>query len=247
VTIPPPKETQLEAVHIDLDVLYEDEDVLVINKQPGIPVHPSPGHETDTIVNALLYYFGEMGRLSTIGGEFRPGIVHRLDKDTAGVLLIAKNDSAHDAIAKDFSERRVEKKYEAIVKGVLHPPEGFIDSPVGRSSKHRKKFTVSETGRMAVTVYSTIDSKNETTWVQLRPKTGRTHQLRVHMKHLGHPIIGDQLYSHTSHQARFIALFAKELRIKHPRTGSRLTFTAPYPPHFTELGTRFGYIIPPTT
>jgi 23S rRNA pseudouridine1911/1915/1917 synthase len=161
--------------------------------------------------------------------------------------LIAKNDSAHDRIARDFSERRVEKKYEAIVKGVLHPPEGFIDYPVSRSSKHRKKFTVSESGRMAVTVYSTIESKNETTWVQLRPKTGRTHQIRVHMTHLGHPIIGDQLYARKSYQARFIALFAKELRINHPRTGNSMTFTAPYPPHFIELGTRLGYTMPPAT
>jgi len=241
ITIPPPKETHLIATDIHIDILYEDESMLVINKQPGIPVHPSPGHESDTIVNALLHYFGKSGTLSSIGGELRPGIVHRLDKDTSGVLIVAKNNAAHEKISLKFTERRVSKTYEAFVKGVVQPTIGVIDGPIARSVRHRKKFAVSEHGREAVTHYRVIDSRHETSWVRLNPKTGRTHQIRVHLSHIGHPIIGDPIYSRKAHQSEYLALFAKELTIVHPDTGKEVTFNAPYPTHFIELAKRYGY------
>jgi 23S rRNA pseudouridine1911/1915/1917 synthase len=243
VKIPPPKQTQLIATDMHIDVLYEDESLLVINKQPGIPVHPAPGHESDTVVNALLHYFGTKGTLSNIGGELRPGIVHRLDKDTSGVLLIAKNNAAHEKISMDFAERRVSKTYEAIVKGVVQPSAGVIDEPIARSVKHRKKFTVSEHGREAVTHYRVIDSQHETSWLSLNPKTGRTHQIRVHLTHIGHPIIGDPIYSRKSHQSIYLALFAKELVIQHPVSGESVSFVAPYPEHVCELAERYGYVL----
>jgi 23S rRNA pseudouridine1911/1915/1917 synthase len=243
VVIPPPKKTDLAASDIHIDVLYEDESILVINKQPGIPVHPSPGHESDTIVNALLHYFGNTGTLSNIGGELRPGIVHRLDKDTSGVLLIAKTNTAHEKISMDFAERLVSKNYEAFVKGVVQPSAGIIDEPIARSMKHRKKFTVSQHGRDAVTLYSVIDSRHETSWLSLTPKTGRTHQIRVHLTHIKHPILGDPIYARKAHQSDHLALFAKELTVKHPDSGVDITFTAPYPSHFIELAERYGYTL----
>jgi 23S rRNA pseudouridine1911/1915/1917 synthase len=246
VTIPPPRETHLKPTDISIDVLYEDNSLLVINKQPGIPVHPSPGHDTDTIVNALLHYFGKTGTLSSIGGELRPGIVHRLDKDTSGVLLIAKNNTAHEKIALSFVERRVSKTYEAFVKAVVRPTIGVIDEPIARSVNHRKKFTVSENGREAVTHYRVIDSQHETSWLSLTPKTGRTHQIRVHLTHIGHPIIGDPIYARKAHQSEYIALFAKELTFTHPVSGELVTFRAPYPAHFIELAKRYGYSLSDT-
>jgi 23S rRNA pseudouridine1911/1915/1917 synthase len=246
ITIPPPRSTHLEPSDISIDILYEDDSLLVINKQPGIPVHPSPGHNTDTIVNALLHYFGKTGTLSSIGGELRPGIVHRLDKDTSGVLLIAKNDTAHERISLSFTQRQVSKTYEAFVKGVVQPTIGVIDEPIARSVKHRKKFTVSEHGREAVTHYRVIDSQHETSWLNLTPKTGRTHQIRVHLTHIGHPIIGDPIYARKAHQAEYIALFAKELTVTHPMSGELVTFLAPYPAHFIELAKRYGYSLSET-
>ncbi len=241
VTIPPPRHTELKPSPIHLNILYEDKDLIVINKQPGIPVHPSLGHENDTVVNALLYHFGEDACLPTIGGEFRPGIVHRLDKDTSGVLLIAKNDRTHDRISKAFSQRKVTKIYEAIVKGVFRKTEGVIDAPIARSPRHRKKFSVQETGRTAITRFTVIDSRNNTSWIRLYPKTGRTHQLRVHMAHTGHPIIGDPIYARKSGHSEFLALVAKVLRIVHPTTGKEMEFTAPYPDHFKRLAAQLGF------
>lgn len=224
-----------------LQVIHEDDDILVINKPPGIPTHPSYGHDNDTVVNALLYYFKESGSLSTIGGENRPGIVHRLDKDTAGVLLVAKNNASHNRISKDFAERKVEKLYEAIVKGVLIPKKGTIERPIRRSERNRKKFGTGEGGKLAVTAYEAIDSKNDTTWVRFRPKTGRTHQIRVHTASIGHPIVGDALYARKSSPVEYMALVAKELEITHPSSGKRMRFTAPYPKHFLALGEILGY------
>ena len=241
VILPQPRETRLEAVAMALDILFEDEDLLVINKAPGVPVHPSPGHEDDTVVNALLYHLGETGGLSDIGGEFRPGIVHRLDKDTSGVLLIAKNNFTHERLSRDFALRRIEKTYEAIVKGDVRHNEGVIDLPIARSVKYRKKFTVSESGREAVTQYRVKVRAKGTSWLMLWPKTGRTHQLRVHLAHIGHPIIGDPIYSRGAHQSAYIALVAKELSITHPRTQRPMVFQAPYPAHFLELAHRCGY------
>jgi 23S rRNA pseudouridine1911/1915/1917 synthase len=195
------------------------------------------------VVNALLHYLGHAGSLSDIGGEIRPGIVHRLDKDTSGVLLVAKNNAAHNRVSWEFAERRVEKTYEAIVKGTLRTSEGEIDLPIGRSARHRKRFTVAENGRQAVTLFRVLDSRNETTWLRLWPKTGRTHQLRVHLTHLGHPIIGDPTYARKAHQSEYMALVAKKLTITHPKSGKPVTFEAPYPNHFVELALRYGYQI----
>lgn len=241
VQIPEPKDSSLEPADISLNILYEDSDILVLNKQPGIPVHPSHGHTNDTIVNALIHYLGKTGSLSTIGGEKRPGIVHRLDKDTSGILLIAKNNRAHSNIAQQFSMRKTEKAYEAIVKGIVIPEQGIIDKPISRSTRNRKKFTTVETGRESITSYKVIDAKNETSWVQFIPKTGRTHQIRVHAASIGHPVIGDILYARKSHQAEYIALFAKEIKFTHPRTGLPMTFSASYPKHFIELAKMLGY------
>ncbi|MBA7612932.1 Ribosomal large subunit pseudouridine synthase D [subsurface metagenome] len=220
VQIPEPKDSSLEPADISLNILYED---------------------SDTIVNALIHYLGKTGSLSTIGGEKRPGIVHRLDKDTSGILLIAKNNRAHSNIAQQFSMRKTEKAYEAIVKGIVIPEQGIIDKPISRSTRNRKKFTAVETGRESITSYKVIDAKNETSWVQFIPKTGRTHQIRVHAASIGHPVIGDILYARKSHQAEYIALFAKEIKFTHPRTGLPMTFSAPYPKHFIELAKMLGY------
>jgi 23S rRNA pseudouridine1911/1915/1917 synthase len=241
VNIPEPEDVSLQPLKIDLDVLYEDQDILVINKQPGIPVHPSAGHRNDTIVNALLYYLQKNGSLSNIGGEKRPGIIHRLDKDTAGVMVIAKNNSSHLNIAKQFAQRKIKKIYETILKGRLTPPEGTIDRPIARNTRHRKKFTVAETGRQSVTGYRVIDSKNDSSWVEFRPITGRTHQLRVHALSLGHPIVGDPIYSRKSNSVPFLALVARSLSFHHPKTDKLLKFTAAYPAHFRDLGISLGY------
>jgi len=240
IAFPPPKETGLVPVPMDLDILFEDKHILVLNKRPGITVHPSPGHENDTIVNGLLHYFGESGDLSRIGGVFRPGIVHRLDKDTSGVLIIAKNDRAHENLSSQFENRKIEKIYEALVKGGVRPPSGTIDSPLGRSPRHRKKFTVVEGGRRALTYYETVACRNNSTWVKLFPKTGRTHQLRVHMASIGHPIIGDSLYARGP-RAGYMALVAKRVTIVHPAEKKTMTFEAPYPDHFLKIARELGY------
>ncbi|MFW6180234.1 MAG: RluA family pseudouridine synthase [Spirochaetota bacterium] len=241
VTLPPPRETGLRPADIPLDIMYQDGDLLVINKQAGLPVHPSPGHEQDTLVNALIHRFGETGMLSDIGGELRPGIVHRLDKDTAGVTVVARTNRAHRALSEDFASRRVRKVYEAIVKGEMRGDRGTVDQPLARSIRNRKKFAVAPWGRRAVTEYRVLERRGGTTWVELFPRTGRTHQLRVHLAYLGHPILGDPVYARRSSHAGCLALFARELGFTHPVTGRELTFTAPHPPHFLDLARRLGY------
>lgn len=243
ITVPPPRETGLLPADIPLHILYQDDDLLVIDKQAGLPVHPSPGHEQDTLVNALLHHFGETGMLSDIGGEHRPGIVHRLDKDTAGVMVVARTNQAHRGLSADFASRRVHKVYEAIVKGEMPDDRGTVDRPLARSLGNRKKFAVAAWGRRAVTEYRVLDRSSGTTRVELFPRTGRTHQLRVHLSHLGHPILGDPLYSRKSASIGHLALFAREIGFTHPVTGRVLTFSAPYPPHFLDLARRLGYRI----
>jgi 23S rRNA pseudouridine1911/1915/1917 synthase len=256
VSIPEPKPVALVPTNIPLEILYEDDELLVINKPPGIPVHPGAGHGNNTITNALLHHIGESGSLSSIGGENRPGIVHRLDKDTAGVLVVAKTNHAHAHLSRQFAGRTTVKIYEAIVKGVLLPSSGVIDKPIARSPHNRKKFAVLEHGKEAVTLYEVLESRSGTSLVRFTPKTGRTHQLRVHAASLDHPILGDPLYSRKAHRAGAagggepartngtpgtIALFARSLTFRHPLTGELMTFTAPYPAHFTSLARRLGY------
>jgi 23S rRNA pseudouridine1911/1915/1917 synthase len=243
VQIPAPDPSSLLPLKLGLEVLHEDDDILVINKPPGVPTHPSHGHQNDTIVNALLYYFEDGQSLSTIGGSRRPGIVHRLDKDTSGVLLVAKNDAAHTRISREFARKEVEKVYEAIVKGVVLPKSGTIERPIRRSERNRKKFRTGEDGKRAVTLYEAIESRSETTWVRFLPETGRTHQLRVHAASIGHPIVGDPLYARKSSPVAFMALVARELEVTHPTAGKRMRFVAPYPEHFLRLCEILGYSI----
>ncbi len=235
---PPPAETALVPEAMDLPMLYEDDDLLVINKPAGLVTHPAPGNEAGTLVNALLAH---CPTLSGIGGERRPGIVHRLDKDTTGCLVVAKNDLAHRALAAQFAGRTTRKTYLALVRGVPVPASGTIDAPVGRHPVHRKKMAVVALprGRSARTDYRVRQrlrtDAGPTSLVECRLHTGRTHQLRVHLKHLGHPILGDVLYGGLRPPARQM-LHAWKLAFQHPRTGQEREFQAPLPADFLAFG-----------
>lgn len=226
VTLPAPEPSNLEPESIPLSVIYEDDDLLVIDKPPGLAVHPSPGHAQHTLVNAVLAHCPD---LSGIGGEGRPGIVHRLDKDTSGLIIVAKNDAAHVSLARQLKERQVEKTYLALVDGRVEPPEGVIDAPVGRHPVHRKKMAVVERGREARTRYRVLREVDGRSLIEARPETGRTHQIRVHLAHIGHPIAGDPLYGrpHALLERQF--LHAQRLAFRHPRTGERIELSAPLP------------------
>jgi 23S rRNA pseudouridine1911/1915/1917 synthase len=243
VTIPEPRPAAVPPAEIDLHILYEDDHLLVVNKQPGITVHPAAGHYDDTLVNGLLHYLGERNALSDIGGRLRPGIVHRLDKDTSGVMLVAKDNRTHEQLSRDFASRDVHKTYEAIVKGYVRDDEGMIDRPIARSRRHRRKFTVDQAGRPSVTRYRVIDRREETSWLRLHPETGRTHQLRVHLSSIGHPVIGDPLYARKSVPVAYLALVARSIQLTHPATGEQVSFQAPYPGHFVSLAQRLGYLL----
>jgi len=218
---PEPAEPQGEA--IALDVLYEDDELIVINKPAGLVVHPGAGNWTGTLVNALIHHCGDS--LSGIGGVRRPGIVHRLDKETSGCLVIAKNDLAHQSLAAQFAGRTVEKTYLAIVEGSPRRRSGEVNEPIGRHAVNRQKMkvTTAEKGREALTLYRVLSSADGLSLVECRPRTGRTHQIRVHLKHLGHPIAGDPVYGKRGKYARHL-LHAWRLAFDHPRTGERLTF-----------------------
>ncbi|WP_396442947.1 RluA family pseudouridine synthase [Liquorilactobacillus mali] len=229
LTVPPVKETSLQPENIPLDIVYEDEDVLVVNKPQGMVVHPSPGHPDKTLVNALLAH----SPLSTINGEFRPGIVHRIDKDTSGLLMVAKNDQAHRSLAAQLKAKTNIREYIALVHGVIKEDNGKIDAPLGRSPKDRKKQAVVSGGRNAVTRFSVIKRYQNYTLIKCILETGRTHQIRVHLKYIGHPLVGDPLYG----PAKTIKgngqfLHAGKLGFKHPRTGKELVFDVPLPEIF---------------
>ena len=240
VTVPDPERTDIEAQAIPLRIVYEDDDLLVVDKPAGMPVHPSAGHASRTLVNAVLAHCPE---LSGIGGEGRPGIVHRLDKDTSGLIIVAKNDAAHLSLARQLKERRVEKTYVALVEGRVAAREGVIDAPLGRHPVHRKKQAVVSNGREARTGYrvvkemvvgSRVEGRGSRvhataySLVEARPETGRTHQIRVHFASIGHPIAGDALYGHAGPPplARQF-LHASRLAFAHPRTGERIELEAP--------------------
>lgn len=234
VTITPekPKKIDLVPENIPLDIVYEDDDVIVVNKPQGMVVHPAPGHPDHTLVNALLYH----SPLSTINGEFRPGIVHRIDKDTSGLLMVAKNDMAHRSLAAQLKAKTNEREYVALVHGVIKEDQGTIDAPLGRSPKDRKKQAVVADGRHAVTHFKVLKRYRHYTLVSCRLETGRTHQIRVHMKYIGHPLAGDPLYGpRKTLPGNGQYLHARLLGFKHPRTGKQLTFTAPLPPYFQEM------------
>lgn len=227
-----PQKIDLEPENIPLDIVYEDDDVIVVNKPQGMVVHPAPGHPNHTLVNALLYH----SPLSTINGEFRPGIVHRIDKDTSGLLMVAKNDLAHRSLAAQLKAKTNEREYVALVHGVIKEERGIIDAPLGRSKKDRKKQAVVEDGRHAVTHFKVLERFKHYTLVSCRLETGRTHQIRVHMKYIGHPLAGDPLYGpRKTLPGNGQYLHARLLGFKHPRTGKQMTFTTPLPEYFQKM------------
>ena len=228
ITIPPPKETKLKAENIPLEIVYEDSDVIVINKTPGISVHPARGEPRGTLVNALLFH---CRNLSGIGGVLRPGIVHRLDKDTSGLLVAAKNDASHRNLAGQFKNRRVKKKYIALVKGTVQFDNGRVELPIARRKTDVTKMSVSftsETKKIAITHYRVLKRFKDFTMLELSIETGRTHQIRVHMSHIGYPIIGDRVYGSPKGMARQ-ALHAKTLGFFHPGTRKFVEFDSEIP------------------
>ena len=219
---------------IPLDILYQDADVVIVNKPSGMVVHPAAGNESDTLVNALLYHVHD---LSGIGGEIRPGIVHRLDKDTSGLILIAKNDAAHTALSKQFKQRTMEKHYRAVAHGSFAKPEGLIDAPIGRHPVDRKKMAVVANGKPSRTEWHVLEQLHGATYLDVHLLTGRTHQIRVHMLSVGHPLLGDKIYApnlKTAVRVPRLMLHAYSLAFTHPTTGERLTFCAPLPAAFEE-------------
>jgi 23S rRNA pseudouridine1911/1915/1917 synthase len=230
VEVPPLAEAEAQPEAIPLDILYEDSDLLVVIKPPGMTVHPSPWHTTSTLVNAVLAHCSD---LSGIGGVARPGIVHRLDRDTSGVILVAKNDAAHNGLAKQLKERSVQKTYVALVEGTPRPPEGIIDAPIARDPRNRKRMTIVEGGRESETAYRVLERFRGYSLVEVRPKTGRTHQIRVHLTAIGHPIVGDRLYGKASPFVSRQFLHAQRIAFTHPRTGAPMEFEAPLPADLT--------------
>ena len=223
---------QYKAEDIPLDIIYEDADVAVVNKPQGIVVHPSAGHTSGTLVNALMYHVKD---LSSINGVVRPGIVHRIDKDTSGLLMIAKNDKAHNALAAELKDKKSLRKYVAIVHGNLPNDRGVIEAPIGRSDKDRKKQAVTAKGKPAVTRFTVLERFGNYTLVELQLETGRTHQIRVHMAYIGHPVAGDPLYGpRKTLKGHGQFLHAKTLGFTHPTTGELVEFTAEEPIIFKE-------------
>ena len=236
VIVPEVKEVEILPEDIPLDILYEDADVIVVNKPQGMVVHPAPGHTSGTLVNALMFHCGD--DLSGINGEKRPGIVHRIDKDTSGVLMIAKNDMAHQSLAAQLAEHSITRKYNAVVYNGFNEDEGTIDKPIGRNPQDRKKMAVTEKhSRRAVTHYRVIERMEKFTLIEAQLETGRTHQIRVHMTYIGHPLLGDPVYGPKKQPINLEgqALHARVLGFIHPRTGEYMEFEAPLPPHFEAL------------
>ena len=235
VIIPDAVSLDVEAEEIPLDIYYEDDDLLVVYKPKGMVVHPAPGNHNGTLVNALLWHCKDS--LSGINGILRPGIVHRIDKDTSGLLLVAKNDFAHVSLAAQIKEHSLNRIYQTIVYGVNMPEEGDVDAPIGRSPKDRKKMAVIDGGRSAQTHYSVVKRYKGYTHVQCKLKTGRTHQIRVHMAYIGHPVAGDAVYGpkNVITQLGGQCLHAGTLGFIHPRSGEYMEFTAPLPEYFTEF------------
>ena len=236
LTLPEVQETALEAQDIPLDVCYEDADVIVVNKPKGLVVHPAPGHPDGTLVNALLAHCGDS--LSGIGGERRPGIVHRIDKDTSGLIIAAKNDFAHASLAAQLKDHSLARTYVCIVCGNIREDSGVIDAPIGRHPADRKKMAVTEkNSRSAVTHWRVLERFGGYTLVECRLETGRTHQIRVHMAYRGHPILGDMVYGHKKPELGQDSqcLHARELTFVHPRSGERVTVSCGLPEYFTQL------------
>lgn len=231
-----PESTDVVPEKMDLDIVYEDDDVLVVNKANGVVVHPAPGHYHDTLVNGLLYHCN----LSTNNGDFRPGIVHRIDADTTGLLMVAKNNKAHDFLAKQLAEKTTHRKYIALVWGVIKNDTGLIDAPIGRSLTDRKKMAINPQGKEAITHFKVLKRFKEATLIELTLETGRTHQIRVHMDYIGHPVVNDPVYG----KRKLIddsgqCLHAKELGFIHPSTHKYIEFDSPLPEKFINIMKHF--------
>lgn len=235
VILPEPIELDVKAENIKLDIVYEDSDVIVVNKPKNMVVHPAPGNYSGTLVNGLLYHCKD---LSGINGVIRPGIVHRIDKDTTGILVVAKNDEAHNSLAKQFKDHSIKREYYALVEGRFSKESGTIDKPLGRNKKDRLKMDIVEDGRRAVTHYEVLKQYDKgVSLIKCTLETGRTHQIRVHMASIGHPLVGDQTYGFKKQKFKIEgqALHAKTLGFIHPSTGEYIEFTSDLPEYFEEL------------
>lgn len=245
VTLPEAEEPEAVPQDIPLDVVYEDEDVIVVNKPVGMVVHPAPGHPDGTLVNALLHHCGDS--LSGIGGEKRPGIVHRIDRDTSGLIIAAKNDAAHLALAEQLQDHSLYREYEAVVVGNLREDSGTVDLPIARHPTDRKKMAVNHlNGHRAVTHWTVLARYPGYTHIQCRLETGRTHQIRVHMAALGHPVLGDPVYGGQRKGFPELAgqcLHARRLTFRHPRTGEQVTVSCPLPDYFQAVLTRCSRLV----
>ena len=238
--VPEAKAVELTPENIPLDIVYEDQDICVINKPRGMVVHPAVGNESGTLVNALLYHFGD---LSSIGGEIRPGIVHRIDKMTSGLLVVAKNDLAHERLARQFADHSAHRSYIALVAGNFKEDTGTVDAPIGRHPTERKRMAVVPNGRHAVTHYRVLHRFSSVTVLSLELETGRTHQIRVHMAYIHHPVVGDQVYSNGKNALGMEgqALHGWRLQLTNPATGRSMSFVAPLPEDMQKALKRLGY------
>ena len=240
LSLPEAEEVPLVPQDIPLDVVYEDGDVIVVNKPRGLVVHPAPGHPDGTLVNALLFHCGDS--LSGIGGEKRPGIVHRIDKDTSGLLIAAKNDFAHQALSAQLADRSLSRVYEAVVRGNLREDAGTVSKPIGRHPTDRKRMAVLPGGRPAVTHWEVLARYRGYTHIRCRLETGRTHQIRVHLASLGHPLLGDAVYGAPAPDKGLTGqcLHARELKFIHPRSGEPVRLETQLPDYFIEVLSRLG-------
>ncbi|MBW8348611.1 RluA family pseudouridine synthase [Bacillus sp. IITD106] len=233
ITIPDPEPLNIEPEHMELDIYFEDADVLVVNKPKGMVVHPAPGHYTGTLVNGIMAHCKD---LSGINGIMRPGIVHRIDKDTSGLLMIAKNDAAHVSLVNQLVDKSVTRKYFALVHGVIPHDHGTIDAPIGRDKDDRQSMTVIEGGKHAVTHFNVLERFDQFTYIECVLETGRTHQIRVHMKYIGYPLVGDPKYGpRKTLDTNGQVLHAGILGFMHPRTNEYMEFSAPLPDYFNNL------------
>ena len=230
-----PKEIELKAQNIPLEVLYEDNDIIVVNKPKGMVVHPANGNPDGTLVNAIMAICKDS--LSGIGGEIRPGIVHRLDKNTSGAIIIAKNDKAHIALSNQLKNHEIKKTYIALVRGIVKESNATINMPIARSKNDRKKMAVDKNGKEAITHFKVLERFDDCTLLEVNIETGRTHQIRVHLSHIGYPIIGDDVYSNGKNRwnVKGQCLHAKSLDFKHPITGKQIHIEAPLPKYFTDI------------
>lgn len=235
IDVPEAKETKLKAQEIPLDIIYEDSDIIVVNKPKGMVVHPANGNPDGTLVNAILSIC--KNSLSGIGGELRPGIVHRLDKDTSGLIIVAKNDKAHINMSEQIKERNVKKTYIALVRGNVPEEEATINMPIGRSTKDRKKMAVTKNGKQAITHFKVLKRYSKYTLLEIKIETGRTHQIRVHMAEIGYPVVGDAVYSNEKNEFGIEGqmLHAYKLEFMHPITNKHMELTAPLPQYFEEI------------